>query len=102
MYLKLTNIDKNSLKKIFQQFDTTIIFTKVDGTERVLRGTLNPELLPVNDDWDGISDTRQNDEVLAVWDLDKQAWRSFRMDSIKDIHVSFSKFLAGRLPLNNG
>lgn len=102
MYLKFTNLDKNSLKKIFQQFDTTIIFTKVDGTERVLRGTLNPELLPVNDDWDGISDTRQNDEVLAVWDLDKQAWRSFRMDSIKDIHVSFSKFLARRLPLNNG
>ncbi len=27
----------------------------------------------------------QNDEVLAVWDLDKQAWRSFRLDSITKI-----------------
>ncbi len=82
-------MNKSELKKVMKQFITTVTFTKADGTERVLRGTLDPELLPVNEEWDGISDARQNDEVLAVWDLEKGAWRSFRLDSIKQISVSF-------------
>jgi hypothetical protein len=27
----------------------------------------------------------ENDEVLAVWDLDNLGWRSFRLDSINTI-----------------
>lgn len=26
---------------------------------------------------------KENNDVLAVWDLDKKAWRSFRIDSVK-------------------
>lgn len=28
-----------------------------------------------------------NEEVLAVWDCEKNAWRSFRVDSIIDVLV---------------
>ena len=30
----------------------------------------------------------ENDEVLAVWDIDKSAWRSFRLDSIKTVQFN--------------
>ena len=29
----------------------------------------------------------ENDEVLAVWDIDKQAWRSFRVNTILSADV---------------
>jgi predicted DNA-binding transcriptional regulator YafY len=30
---------------------------------------------------------KQNDDVLAVWDLDNSAWRSFRLDSIIEVQL---------------
>jgi hypothetical protein len=32
-----------------------------------------------------------NEEVLPVWDCEKNAWRSFRVDSIIGIHVDMEK-----------
>jgi hypothetical protein len=29
-----------------------------------------------------------NENVLAVWDCEKNAWRSFRVDSIIGVHVN--------------
>jgi hypothetical protein len=30
---------------------------------------------------------KQNLDVVSVWDLDKNAWRSFRLDSVKAVSV---------------
>ena len=30
----------------------------------------------------------KSDEALAVFDLEKQSWRSFRFDSVKEINFS--------------
>jgi hypothetical protein len=62
---------------------TTITFTKVDGTERVMKATLDPALLPEQTDIEEyISERRQNEEVLAVWDVEKEGWRSFRLENV--------------------
>jgi hypothetical protein len=62
---------------------TTITFTKVDGTERVMKATLDPALLPEQMDIEEyISERRQNEEVLAVWDVEKEGWRSFRLENV--------------------
>ena len=59
---------------------TEIMFRKVeDGSIRHMICTLNPSLAP------RIllaKEESQNQEVIAVWDLEKQNWRSFRADSV--------------------
>ena len=61
-----------------------IIFTKVDGQERVMHCTLHDSVLPETSIH---SKQKNNDEVLPVWDIDIGAWRSFRLDSVKDVKV---------------
>lgn len=63
-----------------------ITFTKVDGTTRVMECTLIQDLLPDQMDVEEyISERRANEEVLAVWDLEKDGWRSFRLDRVSSI-----------------
>ena len=58
----------------------TVEFNKVDGTPRSMRCTLLEQYLPEKAEFE--STRKVNDEVLAVWDLDKQSWRSFRLDTV--------------------
>jgi hypothetical protein len=55
-------------------------FVKKDGTERCMRCTLQEQYLPEINIEQKI--TKTNEQSIAVWDLDKNAWRSFRWDSI--------------------
>ncbi len=82
-------MNKSDLKGLLKEFVVTVVFTKTDGTERILRGTLKNEYLPTHTDWDNISDSRQSDNVVAIWDLENNGWRSFRLDSIKQLSIAF-------------
>jgi len=66
---------------------TTVVFTKKDGTERVMNCTINPELVPVEPIVEGVEkkEKKVNEEVMPVYDLDAKAWKSFRWDSIKQV-----------------
>jgi len=59
-----------------------VIFAKVNGDERVMRCTLMREYLPEQTD---IEERAPRKDAVAVWDLEKGAWRSFRVDSIKSV-----------------
>ena len=59
-----------------------VTFTKKDGTERVLKGTLKEEYIPTEHRPKKNSDRKPNPETMAVWDMDKNAWRSFRLESV--------------------
>lgn len=61
-----------------------VTFTKKDGTLREMRCTLQEAFIPQKTTE---STRKQNDEVLAVWDVDKDAWRSFRLDSVTDVKL---------------
>ena len=68
-----------------------ITFIKKDGSERILKCTLKEDVLPVvqNDFGDEDSTVRQKSkDVLAVWDVESEGWRSFRWDSIKSVKFS--------------
>jgi len=57
----------------------TVTFTKVDGTVRVMPCTLKDELLPAV----VTESTRKiSPDVMRVFLLDKQEWRSFRLDNV--------------------
>lgn len=58
-------------------------FVKKDGTDRDMLCTLNESLLPAQVDLEeAVQKKTPNPEVQAVFDIDKQAWRSFRWDSL--------------------
>ena len=75
---------KESIRKLAQEGGITVTFTKVDGSERVMKCTLNKTHLPEQKDLEEAS-TKDNPKVLAVWDVEKSAWRSFRIDSVKEV-----------------
>jgi hypothetical protein len=63
-----------------------VTFTKSDGTEREMKCTLKEEFIQ---QYEKKTDRvrKENEDVLSVWDLDNNGWRSFRVDSIK--HIDF-------------
>lgn len=76
-------LSKAELKEKLSQSVAKVIFNKSDGTLREMRCTLMSEFLPAKKELtEEVKPRKQNDDVVAVWDLDKESWRSFRLDSI--------------------
>jgi hypothetical protein len=77
-------LDKQSIKDALYTGKTTVGFTKVNGEKREMLCTLRPDLIPETPVVEGAEKTKrkENPDVQAVWDLEKQAWRSFRFDSV--------------------
>jgi len=63
----------------------SVTFTKKDGTERQMLCTLDMSNVPEQDvpKSDG-NNTAVTTEALRVYDTEKEAWRSFRLDSVKE------------------
>ena len=71
------------LKTIMREQEIKITFTKKDGTERVMRCTLDPAKLPVQESTETNANRKVSTETMAVFDLDVQGWRSFTKKSVK-------------------
>ena len=82
-------MNRHELKEVLQNGVVTVVFTKVDGTERSMKCTLLPEYMPENVAQGQhllTENTKvENPNTLSVWDIDNGGWRSFRVDSIKNI-----------------
>jgi len=92
---------QNLLESEMYRGVVTVVFLKKDGTERTMRCTLNPDLIPRQEVVESVnardSDTvetptlnvkpqrKTNNDVRTCWDTEAAAWRSFRWDSIKTI-----------------
>jgi hypothetical protein len=76
----------------------TVIFTKKDGSERVMNCTTNASLVPVVEEKIHVTNTENpidfpavktqkkiNEDIMPVYDLESKAWKSFRWDSIKQV-----------------
>ena len=70
-----------------------VTFTKVDGTERTMRGTLKQDLLPSVQE--AVTDESQQtikaatpqrkpkpESNISVWDIEKSSWRSFNITTV--------------------
>lgn len=66
-----------------------VVFTKKDGTSRELFCTLDESRIPstkLPKAQEGGSTVRNfSDDAARVFDTDKQEWRSFRWDSVKEV-----------------
>lgn len=62
-----------------------VTFTKVNGEERVMNCTLREDILPQEDGESEFDSRAHNPNVVPVWDVDKEGWRSFRLDNLKAV-----------------
>lgn len=77
------------VKKLYDQLRNGIVevvFTKADGTERILKGTLQDAYVP--EDYHTTELHPVLDQVtMSVIDTEINEWRAFRLDKIKSIKV---------------
>ena len=72
---------KQSVAELARENVIRVTFTKSDGTERIMVCSLMDQYLPpIMEDAETI--TKDNQNVLAVMDLQARSWRSFRINSI--------------------
>lgn len=80
----LTDEGRTTLLKDLKRGVVEIHFTKADGTPRKMRATLAPQMLPPNHN---INEEKEfhakNQDVIAVWDIEKSGWRSFRINTVE-------------------
>jgi hypothetical protein len=83
--------EKTWLRAILQEGVVTITFTKKDGDERVIKATLKEDLIPEEMIPKGTSTRKKSEESQSVFDVEKDEWRSFRWDSIKQLNFSIGE-----------
>ena len=87
---------KEQITKVLWAREVKVTFTKVDGTERVMRATLDPRMMEpeppkvVVESAPGTTITPKkerphNPDVRTVYDLDAKMWKSFRWDKLISI-----------------
>lgn len=78
------------LQGVLKEHTVDLTFRKKDDTIREMKCTLIESMLPVIEKkTDKVR--KVNNDVLSVFDLEKNEWRSFRYDSIEEITFSLGK-----------
>jgi hypothetical protein len=77
---------KTAVKTALLAGPTTIVFTKVDGTQRTMKCTLREALLPPRTLTE--SDRKVNEGIQTVFDLELNQWRSFKWDNFISFEVA--------------
>ena len=84
-------MDKNEKQELITALKNgtvQVTFQKVNSDEiRVMPCTLNPSVLEANGQTNKVNYTANEMEAFPVWSLDKNAWRSFRLDTVEGWEV---------------
>ena len=79
---------KENLIDMLRNNVVTVTFTKVSGEERVMRCTLMSEYVPNAPSNNGqVLIQESESKAVSVWDMEANGWRSFRVDSVKNISM---------------
>lgn len=83
--------NRKTMQDILNRNEVKVIFLKKDGSLRTMKCTRNFDIMQINT---GINEEslikgtgKESEDVLKVFDLEKSAWRSFRVDSVQSIEV---------------
>jgi hypothetical protein len=80
--------EKGTLLESLKKGTVTVTFRKIDtGEIRVMPCTLNPAVLEANGVVNKVNVGSTDTEAFPVWSLDKNAWRSFRLDTVEGWEV---------------
>ena len=79
-------MNRDEIVEILSTKICKVVFTKVDGSERTMVCTLEPQMISETyGSYEPSKNKRVNKDVLAVFDLEKDGWRSFRIDAVKSV-----------------
>ena len=76
---------KEAIQEVLRKGECEVIFRKKNGDEREMVCTLHPDYLPQDLDGhveSGASKSNATEDNVVVWDIEADARRSFRIDSI--------------------
>tara|TARA_B100002019_G_scaffold287099_1_gene298588 strand:+ start:541 stop:807 length:267 start_codon:yes stop_codon:yes gene_type:complete len=79
-------MDRETLVEQLHRGTCEVVFEKVDGEKRTMTCTLNPEIANMPEQLHEQSNRAKNPNVIAVWDLNANGWRSFRVDSVESFN----------------
>lgn len=85
-------VTKEELIKLLKEKVVTVKFKKKDESIRKMVCTLSEEYLPEPEpliEGEVKRTKKENPNTLPVWDLEKLAWRSFRVDSVVEYESNF-------------
>lgn len=74
---------REALVTVLRNNIAIVTFQKVNGDIREMQCTLKPSVIPPLKG----SNHARNLNVVPVWDLEKDAWRSFRLDSVQSLEI---------------
>ena len=78
-----TIVEYKTMKEELQNGICEVTFIKKNGEERVMPCTLVFDHIPEEHHPKGLTDTQHKaQDTIAVWCMDKEGWRSFRVDSV--------------------
>jgi hypothetical protein len=86
----------NAERKMFREWlsgmlnvgEVTVVFVKKDETTREMKCTTNSNLVIP---YEKKTERKVNEEVCFVFDLEKQAWRSFRYDTLTEVRLQIGE-----------
>jgi ribosomal protein L19E len=78
-------ISKSNILNLLKQGVIEVKFKKVDGSERVMKCTLLESYVKPHEKTTD-REKKVNEDVISVWDVEKEGWRSFRYDSVIDVY----------------
>lgn len=85
----ITDMNREEMITELQQRECRVIFTKINGEERNMVCTLQEDVLPPAKKDDPLTQKKVravNEQTIVAWDVNKSAFRSFRVDNV----ISFS------------
>ena len=80
-------VNRRWLSQLLADGVVAVKFTKKDGTDRSMICTLSSKVIPNEYAPKGEDKREKSSDALAVFDLEKEGWRSFRWGSVKSISV---------------
>ena len=81
--------DKYMLKELLQNGIVSVVFEKADGTIREMNCTLNSTEMPpqlLTEQQNAAKVRNENPDLLAVWDVDANGWRSFNISKVRSVN----------------
>ena len=83
-------VTKDAIRKILTANVAIVTFEKTNGEMRKMKCTLNEKFLPPVDETVEKKERKKSEDSIAVWDLEKKGWRSFRYESMKNIEFGLA------------
>jgi hypothetical protein len=83
------NFDKDEIMLSLRESKCVVTFEKVNGEIRKMLCTLKSEYIPAEINENDTKRTKvENPDVLPVYDLESNGWRSFRWNSVKEFNIA--------------